>query len=91
MLGQWSKQVIEAWIGPYTKLLPILARKDNGAQEQHYLQKGINVVQTMASRSESLAVRTSNTLLVGAIADSNSLLTVANFEQHMLPIVKSLC
>ena len=91
MLGQWSKQVIEAWIGPYTKLLPVLARKDNRAQEQHYLQKGISVVQTMASRSESLAVRTSNTLLVGAIADSNSLLTVANFERHMLPIVKSLC
>lgn len=45
----------------------------------------------MSSRSESQAVRTSNALLIGAIADSNSLLTAQNLEVHLLPLVKSIC
>jgi len=27
MLRQWSKQILEAWIGIFAKLLPVLARR----------------------------------------------------------------
>jgi len=26
MLSQWSRQILEAWIGIFAKLLPVLAR-----------------------------------------------------------------
>ena len=91
MLAQWSKQILEAWIGIFAKLLPILARKDNGAREQAFVQKGVALVQRMSQRTETLAVRTSSALLIGAIADCNSLLSVATFERHFLPLVTSIC
>lgn len=37
MLSQWSRQILEAWIGIFAKLLPVLARKNKGAKEQHYI------------------------------------------------------
>ena len=80
MLGQWSRQILEAWIGIFAKLLPILAKKDNGCRERFFIDKGVSIVQSMSSRSETLAVRTSSALLIGAIADENSLLKVATFE-----------
>ncbi len=80
MLGQWSRQVLEAWIGIFAKLLPILAQENEGQREKHFIDKGVSIVQKMSQRTETLAVRTSSALLIGAIADANSLLKVAVFE-----------
>ena len=44
MLRQWSKPILEAWIGIFAKLLPVLARKSNGAGESFFIQKGVSVV-----------------------------------------------
>jgi len=45
----------------------------------------------MTQRSETLAVRTSSALLIGAIADENSLLNVGTFERSFLPLVTNIC
>ena len=45
----------------------------------------------MAQISGKLHVRTSCALLIGAMADENSLLRQATFEQSLLPIVISIC
>ena len=45
----------------------------------------------MSQRSETLAVRTSSALLIGAMADANSLLSAATFESSVLPIVTNIC
>ena len=37
MLQQWGEQVIEAWIGIFAKLLPVLAKSENGAREQQFI------------------------------------------------------
>ena len=44
MLGQWSKPILEAWIGIFAKLLPVLAQQNNGARQQHFVQKGVSTV-----------------------------------------------
>jgi hypothetical protein len=44
MLRQWSKPILEAWIGIFAKLLPILAHRQNGARESFFIQKGVSVV-----------------------------------------------
>ena len=91
MLSQWSRQILEAWIGIFAKLLPILARQQNGAREQFFITKGVDIVKRMSQRTETLAVRTSSALLIGAIADENSLLSVATFERNFLPLVTNIC
>jgi len=91
MLNQWSKQILEAWIGNFAKLLPILAKSKNGLRETHYVNKGINMVQKMSQRAETLTVRTCCALLIGAIADQNSLLSVSTFNSSVLPTVKNIC
>lgn len=91
MLGQWSRPVLEAWIGIFAKLLPVLARENGGAREQQFVQKGVNIVKKMSQRTETLAVRTSSALLIGAIADANSLLKAEVFEQNFLSIVTNIC
>ena len=45
----------------------------------------------MSQRTETLAVRTSSALLIGAIADENSLLEVGTFETNFLPLVTNIC
>ena len=45
----------------------------------------------MSRQSETLAVRTASALLIGAIADANSLLSPETFEQNILPIVTNIC
>lgn len=80
MLNQWSRQILEAWICIFAKLLPVLAKRDNGARQQVFVQKGVATVQRMSQRSETLAVRTSSALLIGAIADANSLISPETFE-----------
>ena len=45
----------------------------------------------MSQRSQTLAVRTSSALLIGAIADENSLLNVNTFETSFLPLITSIC
>lgn len=91
MLCQWSRQILEAWIGIFAKLLPILARRENGTRQQHYVQKGVSLVQRMSQRTETLSVRTSSALLIGVMAAEDSLLTVATFETNFLAIVKNIC
>ena len=91
MLTQWSRQILEAWIGIFAKLLPVLAEKDGGARKSHFIGKGVAIVQRMSQRSEALAVRCCSALLIGAIADANSLLSVETFEQNFLPIVTNIC
>lgn len=91
MLSQWSRQILEAWIGIFAKLLPILARQQNGAREQFFITKGVDIVKRMSQRTETLAVRTSSALLIGAIAHENSLLSVATFERNFLPLVTNIC
>lgn len=91
MLNQWSRPILEAWIGIFAKLLPVLAQRDNRARQQVFIQKGVAIVQRMSQRSETLAVRTSSALLIGAIADANSLLGPETFETNVLPIVTSIC
>ena len=49
------------------------------------------MVQRMSQRSETLAVRTSSALLIGAVADANSLLKVDTFETNFLPLVTGIC
>ena len=80
MLNQWSRPILETWIGIFAKLLPVLAQRNNGARKQIFVQKGVNTVLRMSQGSETLAVRTSSALLIGAIADSNSLLQPEVFE-----------
>ena len=48
-------------------------------------------MQRMSQRSETLAVRTSSALLIGAMADANSLLSPETFETAILPIVTNIC
>ena len=48
MLGQWSRQVLEAWIGVFAKLLPVLARENGGQREQSFIGKGVSIVQKMS-------------------------------------------
>ena len=91
MLNQWSRQILEAWICIFAKLLPVLAKRDNGARKQVFVDKGVAKIQRMSQRSETLAVRTSSALLIGAIADANSLLSNETFEQSVLPIVTNIC
>ena len=91
MLGQWSKQILEAWIGNFARLLPLLARSNNGSRSAIFVQKGVNLVQRLSQRTETLAVRTSSALLIGAMADQNSLLSVQAFNQHILETVKNIC
>ena len=82
---------MEAWIRNFAKLLPILAERDDGARKPLFVGKGIAIVQRMSQRSEALAVRCCSALLIGAIADANSLLSVETFEQNFLPIVTNIC
>lgn len=42
MLAQWSKRILEAWIGIFAKLLPVLAKANGRAKEADYIQKGVN-------------------------------------------------
>ena len=44
MLNQWSRQILEAWICIFAKLLPVLAKRDNGARQQVFVQKGVATV-----------------------------------------------
>ena len=69
----------------------MLAQIDNGARKQDFVQKGVKVVKRMSQYTETLAVRTSSALLIGAIADANSLLSPQTFEQSFLPIVTNIC
>ena len=48
MLSQWSRQILEAWIGIFAKLLPVLARQQNGAREQFFITKGVDIVKRMS-------------------------------------------
>lgn len=45
----------------------------------------------MSQRTETLAVRTSSALLIGSLADENSLLNVETFETNFLPLVTNIC
>ena len=45
----------------------------------------------MSSTTETLAVRTSSALLIGAIADENSLLEASTFESNFIPLITSIC
>lgn len=51
MLKQWSKEILEAWIGVYAKLLPLYAEKFTGTQQQEILNKGIETVQRLSTRT----------------------------------------
>lgn len=44
MLTQWSRQILEAWIGIFAKLLPVLAEKENGARKPFFVSKGVAIV-----------------------------------------------
>ena len=45
----------------------------------------------MSQRNETLSVRISTALLIGSIANHNSLLSVETFEESILPTVTAIC
>ena len=48
MLNQWSRAILESWIGIFAQLLPVLAQLDNAARKQHFVDKGVKVVKRMS-------------------------------------------
>ena len=91
MLKQWSKEILEAWIGVYAKLLPLYAENFTGPQQQEILNKGIETVQRLSTRTGPMQVRTCCAQLIGAFADSNSLKSTKLFEDNLVPIIKDIC
>lgn len=53
--------------------------------------QGVETVKRMCARNGPLQVRTSCALLIGALADCNSLLSTDIFEKNLLQIVKDIC
>ena len=90
MLSQWSKQVLDAWIGVFAKLLPMVAKQDP-AQLDQCVQKGVNIVKKMSQRNEPLSVRTSCAVLIGALAVGDSLCSPTVYEKNFIAIIKDIC
>ena len=91
MLAQWSKDILEAWIGVYAKMLPVYAKQVDASKRNGIVMQGVETVKRMAARNGPLQVRTCCALLIGALADCNSLLSVDLFEQSLLQIIKDIC
>ena len=91
MLTQWSRQIYEAWLGIYAKTLPILAQRNNGKKKQKLIEDAVSLVDRLSQRSEPLPVRSANPMLIGAMADANSLLSVDTFRTRVLIVVKRIC
>lgn len=90
MLNQWSKSILEAWIGVYASLLPILSERD-AAMQAKLIADGVALTKKMTKLSEPVQVRASAALLIGELAAGNSLLSVDNFEKNFLFSIKALC
>ena len=90
MLSQWSKQVLDAWIGVFAKLLPIVAKQDPSKLDE-CVKKGVNIVKKMSQRNEPLSVRTSCAVLIGALAVGDSLCSPDVFEKNFIAIIKDIC
>jgi hypothetical protein len=90
MLNQWSKNILEAWIGVYASLLPILSKKEPENQDK-LVAAGVALARKMSKLSEPIQVRASAALLIGELAAGNSLLSVDKFESNFLATIKNIC
>lgn len=90
MLNQWSKNILEAWIGVYASLLPILLHKEPKNQDK-LVKAGVELARKMSKLSEPIQVRASAALLIGELAAGNSLLSVDKFENNFLATIKNIC
>ena len=83
MLNQWSKPILDAWIGVYAVLLPILSKKDPSRQDK-LIKDGVSLARKLSQLSEPIQVRTAAAILVGALAVGDSLLSPKVYEDNFL-------